>query len=99
MPDSAKEVVKVAVETSGSLSTFWQWLIGGIGTCVVGVWGHVTGRIKKLEDTVVTAKVLKDHIDDENDKFVELFRKHEMAMEKLSVIGQAVARIEGKINR
>ena len=99
MPDQTKEVAKVVVETSGSLGAFWQWLIGGIGTCVIGVWGHVTGRIKKLEDTVVTAKVLKDHIDDENDKFSELFAKHERTMEKLSVIGEAVARIEGKINR
>ena len=95
--ETGKEIVKVAVESS---SGGWlQWVAGGIVGGVGWVWAHVTGRLKKIEQTMVTAAYLKEHVDDENQKFKELFTKHDGIIDKVSDIQASVARIEGAISR
>ena len=94
--ESGKEVVKLAVESSGS--GWIQWTAGGIGGGVAWVWAHITGRLKKIEQTMVTAAFLKEHVDDENQKFKELFTKHDGIIDKVSDIQASVARIEGAIS-
>ena len=97
--EQAKEAAKVLVETSGSLSGVWSWIITALGGSVVGLWGHVTGRIKKLEDTIATSTMLKDHIEDENEKFNAIFEKMDHSADKISTIAASVARIEGVLSR
>ena len=93
--DGAKEVAKVVVESSPGLL---QWAVGGLGAGLAVIWGHITGRIKKMEETAVSAAALKEHIDEENEKFRELFTKHDGIIEKVSEISNAVARIEGALS-
>ena len=88
--ETTKDVAKVVTENVSAWSSIWQWTIGGIGTGLVGMWGHVTGRLKKLEETLVTAQQMKEHTEQEDKKFEDLF--HEVRE-----IGKAVARIEGKL--
>lgn len=97
--DTAKDAAKVVVETSGSFSGFWQWLVSITGAGVLGIWGHITGRIKKLEDTLVTAQAFDKHIMDEELKFKELMSKHDILLGKISEIGHSVARIEGRLDK
>ena len=97
--DTGKEVVKVAVEASGSLAEWWRWVIGGCGAGVVALWGHITGRVKVLEDTAITGKALKEHIDYENEKFRVLFEQSTGNAEILTQVRESVARIEGRLEK
>ena len=97
MPE--KEVAHLAVETSGHFGSIWQWIVGMTGAGLVGLWGHLTGRIKRLEDTVSTAKMLQDHIEDENKKFDALFANNHDIHAEVTTIGKAVARIEGMLDK
>lgn len=97
--EQAKEAAKMVVETSGIFSAIWQWIVGGIGAGLIGLWGHITGRVKKLEETHVTSEQLRDHIDSEDLKFNALFEKADKMGDKLSNIAESVARIEGKLNK
>ncbi len=97
--DTAKEAAKIVLDTSSGLGGLWQSLIGALGVGIAGLWGHVTGRLKKIEDNQVTAAALKEHIDDENEKFRTLFTKHDGISEKVADIAASVARIEGKLDR
>jgi hypothetical protein len=94
-----KEVAKIAIETSGTFSHIWEIIVSGIGIVLAGMWAHITGRLKKVEEGHVTAQMLKQHLDDENDKFRELFSKHDGVIEAVSDIRAAVARIEGKLSQ
>ena len=95
MPD--KEALKVAVETSGSWLGWWQWLVGSAAAICSGGWFHLTGRIGKLESTLVSAAQFKDHVDSEETQFAALDAKHDLIMEKVSKIGEDVAFIKGRI--
>ena len=100
MPQEAvKEAAKVIVETSGSFSEVWAWATGGLGAVGAALWGHVTGRLKKIEGQMVTAAYLKEHVDDENKKFEALFTKHDAMINKVGSIAESVARIEGKLDQ
>lgn len=98
--ETAKEAAKAAIEVSGS--GMWQWFAGSlsvVGAGIAGVWGHVTGRIKTLEEIAVSKKQLEDHTREENEKFAALFDKHDDLMREVTVVGKAVARIEGKLDQ
>lgn len=95
--ETAKEVGKVVVETTGTFSSLWQWIVTAIGGGLMGLWGHITGRVKELEKHQVTESMLRDHIDDESQKFDAIFTKTDHMNEKLHSIGESVARIEGAL--
>ena len=111
--EESREAAKLVVETSGIFSSFWHWVIAAIGTMLSGIgvalvalWGHLTGRIAALEKSHVTDLRLKEHIVDENARFDVLFDKHDRMMlkydhlmDELSRVAQAVARIEGKLDK
>ena len=97
--EQAKEVMKVAVETSGAFSSIWHYIIGGLATGVAGMWGHLTGRIGKLEDRIVGKEAFDKHVIDENSRFDVLFDKHDKLLDQVTTIGRSVARIEGKLDK
>lgn len=97
--DTVREATKVVVETSGAFSNLWAWATGGLGAAGAALWRHVTGRLNKIEDRMVTAAVLKEHMDDENKKFELLFTKHDGIINKVGSIAESVARIEGKLDQ
>lgn len=96
--EQIKEATKVIVEASGSLAGVWQWIITAIGGALVGLWSHLTGRLKKLEETVTTQDIMREHAAQEEKKFDALFASHRIIMEEVTIIGKSVARIEGKLS-
>mgnify|MGYP001375860306 CR=1 FL=1 len=104
-PETIKEVAKIAVETSGEFTSIWRWAVGTAGAGLGYLWLHITGRITKVEDKMVGKEAFEKHVKDEDIKFELLFEKHEKMdakhdriLEKISVIGESVARIEGSLN-
>lgn len=100
MPETVKEVAKVAAEVAqtqagGALAEWWRWVIGGVGTGLFALWGHITGRVKHLEDTVSTQQMLREHTETEEKKFDALFALARDNAEVLTRVRESVARIEG----
>jgi hypothetical protein len=75
-----------------------RWATGGVVAGVVLVWGHLTGRIKALENTIVTHRTLEQHIDSEEKQFDVLFNHQRETSKAIAEIGKSVARIEGKLS-
>lgn len=96
--EGAKEVAKVAVETSGSAMGWIVAALGGVGASIAGIWKHIHSRVSILEQSIVTHNTLREHINDEEEKFQALFNKHDTVIDKINNIGNAVARIEGKLS-
>lgn len=97
--EQAKDAAKLVVEASGVFGEIWKWLIGVLGAGLVGLWGHITGRVAALEKNQVTEARLQKHENIEDEKFNVLFDKNERLIEKVSEIQSSVARIEGKLDR
>ena len=96
------EPLKEVVQTPGffgAVIDVLKWFFGIIGAGVVVMWGGLTGRIKKLEETSASTQILRDHIEDENRKFDALFDNHKDQSEKISKIAESVARIEGVLSK
>ena len=97
--EPAKEAAKLVVESTGILSSIWEWIIAGIGTALSGLWLHITRRLSRIEQNQVTSTRLDSHIIDEERKFSTLFDKHDSLLDKVSSIAASVARIEGKLGK
>ena len=97
--EETKEAARIAVEASGGFSSIWGWSMGVIGTGIMAVFGHITGRIKKLEENTIKKEHFKAHEKEESEKFDTLFDKHDKTFEKVSSIQSSVARIEGQLLR
>ena len=98
-----KEAAKLVVETSGSFTEIWRWIMGATGAGLLGLWGHITSRVKKLEDsssTLVSIRAeLSNHIEDETIKFTDLLSKHDSLSRDMPVVRETVARIAGKLSK
>lgn len=103
MPESAKEVAKVVVETSGAAMTWIAVAFATLGSAVVAMWKYISNRIGKVElDASLVAVIKSDfekHQRDENAKFDNLFAKHDHLIETVGSIRESVARIEGKLDK
>ena len=95
------EPLKAVVQSPGFFGAsidILKWFFGALGAGAVVVWGNITGRIKVLESTLVTHTKLEEHIDSEEKQFTLLFSKHDEMNKSLTVVREAVARIEGKLS-
>jgi len=104
--ESAKEAAKAVVETPGILPSLLNWfgaVLLGAGATIAAMWRRMGMRLSRVEREASLAAVIKqdlaNHTTDENLKFAELFRKHDNMADKLHNVGEAVARIEGKLER
>lgn len=80
------------------ISNWVRWVVGGIVGGILLVWGHITGRLKALENTIVTHRILEQHIDNEQKQFDVLFNHQRETSKAIAEIGKSVARIEGKLS-
>ena len=101
--EGAKEVAKIAVESSGPLLTRIVGAVSAVSAFIAAVWKYTTNRMTKVEQDAAAALVIKRdldaHIADENGKLEALFRKHDDLHETVTTIRESVARIEGKLNK
>ena len=89
----------MADELKQAVESLWVWALGGIGASFAWLWQHITGRVKRLECSLVTKDQLDRHTADEHAKFDALFKKTDSISEKLSGVAESVARIEGRMNQ
>ena len=101
--DGAKEVAKVVVESSGSITGMVGGLIATASASVIAMWKYLHSKITRIEREAALALVIKEdldkHITDENGKFEALFTKYDHLNESVTSIRESVARIEGKLDR
>ena len=81
-----------------SVGEWARWAVGGVVGGAVLVWGHLTGRIKALENTIVTHRILEQHIYNEEKQFDVLFTHQRETSKAIAEIGKSVVRIEGKLS-
>ena len=89
--ETTKEVVKIATEAGAS---WWQWALGIAGGFGGTIWAASVGRLGRVERNMVTKEELKDHTNDEDEKFSALFNKADSMANDITAIRIAVARIE-----
>jgi len=65
----------------------------------VWFWRHLTGRLTRLEESLLARDVFDRHVDQQNEKFDTLFSRQEKISDKVSDVHAAVARIEGTLSR
>ena len=94
--EQAKEAAKLVVETSGSLSGMWQWIIGSFGGG--GILGAI-GYMVRFERRMVSKTEFEKHTNAQEATFTTLFEKHDTVLDKVSSIQASVARIEGKLDK
>lgn len=96
-PKEAKAVADAAPGLLEAARNTWQFLLGLLASGAYGIWKYLDKRMGKLEESLVTSAQLREHTEIEEKKFDALFRMHGELLNRVNVVAEHVAEINGRL--